>query len=137
MRAPSKAGPAAVEAQSSRSRLPTTISPLVPRSTSAVSVGSSCIRVANTPVSKSLPTKPPKPGRKRTLVSGAMAGKPDAPGGTRHPSSFAVKTCTSFVAGSNGCAESGVMSKPQNKWCITVLPTSTTSHSPPGVAGWR
>ena len=35
MRAPSKAGPAAVEAQQIRSRLPTTISPFVPRSISA------------------------------------------------------------------------------------------------------
>ena len=92
MRAPSNAGPAAVEAHNIRSRLPTTISPFVPKSISAASRSLSCSLVASSPARMSLPTKPPRQGRKRT------AGLP----GKLQPSSAASNTCNPGDTGSKG-----------------------------------
>ena len=116
MRAPSNAGPAAVEAQSIRSRLPTTSSPLVPRSISATNFSVSWSLVASTPARMSLPTKPPRHGRKWTR------GFP----GRFHPRSPESETCSSGEGVSNGYWESGSTLIPQNRWCMTVLPTITT-----------
>ena len=66
---PRTPGPAAVEAQRIRSRLPTAISPLVPRSSRAPGSLASARPVATRPASRSLPTKPPTQGKKAGRVA--------------------------------------------------------------------
>ena len=61
----SKAGPAAVEAQRIPWLLPIAISPLVPRSTNAISLSATGIPTAIIPARMSDPTKPPRHRRKR------------------------------------------------------------------------
>ena len=104
MRPPSKAGPAAVEAQSRRSRLPMTISPLVPRSIRAARDSLSCSRVARMPARMSLPTNPPRQGRKRTGVCRAGPSR-DRPAENLHAGRSGSKgKCAS---GSRRCRRTG------------------------------
>ena len=70
MPTPSKAGPAEHEAQLSHSRLPSTISPLVPMSTSNETSSLSAIPVASTPALMSPPTKPLTAGESESGASG-------------------------------------------------------------------
>ncbi len=62
MRAPSKAGPAAVEAAESRPSALRTISPLVPMSTNSAGPAASASPVASSPATVSPPTNPPITG---------------------------------------------------------------------------
>ncbi len=121
--APSNAGPVGLEAANWRCTLPTTISALVPTSTSNCIVGEWCGCSERITAAVSAPTCPAMHGARYTCACGKCS------------SNCSARTrIGSAVASVNGAWPSGVGSMPATMWCMIGLPTSTISSNADGSA---
>ena len=118
--APSKAGPVGEEQASSRSRLPSTISALVPTSTTSMHL----VRAR-----AALPTAPRR-RRRRRHGRRCRAARRHARAAVSLQLDLARPRRSSgrSVASAKGAPPSSVGSMPRNRWCMIGLPTSTTSR---------
>ena len=116
--APSNAGPVGLEAANWRRRSPSTISALVPTSTSSWIDSERCGPSARIAAAVSAPTWPAMHGPTQQRACGSAR------------SSWAAAADTaSLVASVNGAWPSGVGSMPNTMWCMIGLPTTTTSST--------
>ena len=109
--APSKAGPVGLDAASSRSRLPSRISALVPTSTMRLTSGRLCGASASSTPAASAPTWPAMQGRAYTPAPGLMA----------RPKSAAEARTGPSTAKAKGAPPSSTGLKPRNRWCMMGL----------------
>ena len=115
--APSKAGPVGLEQHNTPPLSPRTISALVPTSTISMSSSLACGASASCTATLSAPTWPAMQGSTCTRAAGFR----------RRPSSRALRSTDSLTASANGAPPSSTGLIPSSRWCMTVLPTSTTS----------
>ena len=122
--APSNAGPAGAAVASSHSRLPRTISQLVPMSMNRRTRASRSIPLASRPAVMSPPTYAPKEGNTTARARGCTM--PD------RPRSVASTSGNSRAAMMNGAMPSGSGSMPSTRWVMVALPASATSYTSSG-----
>ena len=125
--APSNAGPVGLDAANCCSVQPSTISALVPTSTSNCHSSPRCGPSASIAAVVSAPTCPAMHGPRNARA----VGNPS-------PRSSAVVRIASAVANVNGAWPSGVGSMPSTMWCMIGFPTITmSSSSSAGASAWR
>ena len=117
IRAPSNAGPAAVDAAQILPSRASTISPFVPMSTIMTGPSRSARSVASSPATVSPPTNPPMTGKTYALPRGWIA-TPTSSAGSISPRPWAA---------TKGTRPSCVGSMPLSRCCIVVLPANDAS----------
>ena len=124
MAAPSKAGPAGAAVASSQSRLPSTISQLVPMSMNSRVLASRFMPEASSPAVMSPPTYAPNAGNTNARACGC----------TGRSRSAAATSGSCRAAMMNGATPSGSGSMPSAIWVIVALPATATSAISAGSA---